>query len=199
MNGLQLMLVIVAAIAVTRSRSEGGQPALVITVVGLAASFIPGIPRLELDTEIILGLVLPPLLYSAALEVLGVVFFRKLGPILVLGVGLVVVTALAVGAFGKWVVPGLTGGAAIVLGAVVAPPDAVSAVAIGHELGLAGACSAVLTGEWLVNDAAALTIFSIAVAAVAGDHTFIDSPVLLFLYSASVGTLCGVVLAVAVL
>src|SRR4051794_19339984 len=180
MNGVQLVLVIVGAIAVTAvAQRRALQPALVITVVALAASFIPGIPRLELDSDVILGVVLPPLLYSAAVGFSVTSFFRKLGSILVLGVGLVVATALAVGAVGAWAVPALTTGAAVVLGAVVAPPDAVSAVAIGRELGLRRRVLAVLTGESLVNDAAALTIFSIAVAGVVGDRTFIDNPVLL--------------------
>ncbi|WP_196809226.1 cation:proton antiporter [Conexibacter woesei] len=200
MNGLQLVLVIVGAIAVNAfADRKGAQPALVITVVALAASFIPGVPRLELDTDVILGVVLPPLLYSAAVGFSVSSFFRKLGPILVLGVGLVVVTALAVGLAGKLLVPGLTGGAALILGAVVAPPDAVSAVAIGRRLGLRRRVLSVLTGESLVNDAAALTIFSIAVASVSGTHTFIDNPVLLFLYSSVVGTVAGVALALLVL
>jgi NhaP-type Na+/H+ or K+/H+ antiporter len=200
MNGLQLVLVIVGAIAVNAfAERKGAQPALVITVVALAASFIPGVPRLELDTDVILGVVLPPLLYSAAVGFSVSSFFRKLGPILVLGVGLVVVTALAVGLTGKLLVPGLTGGAALILGAVVAPPDAVSAVAIGRRLGLRRRVLSVLTGESLVNDAAALTIFSIAVASVSGTHTFIDNPVLLFLYSSVVGIAAGVGLALVVL
>lgn len=200
MNGLQLVLVIVGAIAVNAfAERKGAQPALVITVVALAASFIPGVPRLELDTDVILGVVLPPLLYSAAVGFSVSSFFRKLGPILVLGVGLVVVTALAVGFAGKLLVPGLTGGAALILGAVVAPPDAVSAVAIGRRLGLRRRVLSVLNGESLINDAAALTIFSIAVASVSGTHTFIDNPVLLFLYSSVVGVASGVGLALLVL
>jgi monovalent cation/hydrogen antiporter len=195
-SGLQLLLVIVGAIAVTAyAQRRAAQPALVITLVGIAASFIPGIPRLELDTDVILGLVLPPLLYSAALSFSVVAFLRKLGPILMLGVGLVVATTFAVGAVGAWVVPGLTGGAAVVLGAVVAPPDAVSAVSIGRELGLRRRVLSVLTGESLVNDAAALTLFSVAVASVTGDGTFIDNSILLFLYSAAVGVGAGFVIA----
>lgn len=200
MSGLQLLLVIVGAIAVTAyAQRRAAQPALVITLVGLAASFVPGIPRLELDTDIILGVVLPPLLYSAALSFSVVAFLRKLGPILLLGVGLVVATTFAVGAVGAWVVPGLTGGAAIVLGAVVAPPDAVSAVAIGRELGLRRRVLSVLTGESLVNDAAALTLFSVAVASVTGSHTFIDNPFLLFLYSSVVGVASGLAIGIVAL
>lgn len=200
MNGLQLILVIVGAIAVTAyARRREAQPALVITVVALAASFIPGIPRLELESEVILTVVLPPLLYSAALSFSVAAFMRKLGPILVLGVALVVVTAGVVAVVGAWVVPGLTLGAALVLGAVLAPPDAVSAVAIGRELGVRRRVLSVLTGESLVNDAAALTLFSVAVAAVTDSHTFISSAPLLFAYSAAVGIAVGLVVALVTL
>lgn len=197
MNGVQLLLVIVGAIAVTGlAQRRGLQPALVITLVGFAASFIPGFTRLELDSEILLSVVLPPLLYSAALNFSFVSFARNFRPIFGLGVGLVIVTALVVGAFANWVVPALTLGSAIVLGAIVAPPDAVTAVAIGRKLGLPKRVMSILTGESLVNDAAALTVFSIAVAAVAGTHTFIENPVLLFGYSAVVGVGVGLLLAV---
>src|SRR5690349_1068554 len=189
------MLVIVGAIAVTAyARQRALQPALVITVVGLAASFVPGVPRLELHSDILLGVVLPPLLYSAASSFSIFAFFRKLGPIIRLGVGLVILTAFIAGAVAQAALPALTNGSAIVLGAVVAPPDAVSAVAIGRQLGLRRRVLSVLTGESLVNDAAALTIFALAVASVTGTHPFIHRPVVLFLYSAAVGIAAGLAL-----
>ena len=91
------------------------------------------------------------------------------------------------------VVP-LTFGTALVLGAIVAPPDAVTAVAVGRKLGLPKKVMAILTGESLINDAAALTLFSIAVAQVAGSHTFIENPFLLFSYSAVLGPIVGAAL-----
>jgi monovalent cation/hydrogen antiporter len=91
------------------------------------------------------------------------------------------------------VVP-LTFGTALVLGAIVAPPDAVTAVAVGRKLGLPKRVMAILTGESLINDAAALTLFSIAVAHVAGTHTFIENPLLLFTYSAILGPMIGALL-----
>ncbi|WP_382304109.1 Na+/H+ antiporter [Herbiconiux sp. UC225_62] len=196
MNGVQLLLVIVGAIALTGlAQRRGLQPALVITLVGFAASFIPGFTGIELDSDIILGLVLPPLLYSAALNFSFFSFVRNLRPIIGLGVGLVVVTTLVVGVFAAWAVPALTFGTAIILGAIVSPPDAVAAVAIGRKLGLPKRVMSILTGESLVNDAAALTLFSIGVAAVAGTHTIFENPVLLFLYSALIGIVVGIVLA----
>jgi CPA1 family monovalent cation:H+ antiporter len=193
---VELILVVVGAIVVTAiAHRRGLEPALIIVVIGIAASFIPGFEAPELDSHILLTVVLPPLLYSAALDFSFPTFLRNIRPILGLGVGLVVVTAFTVAAVSSWlVVVPLTFGTALVLGAIVAPPDAVTAVAVGRKLGLPRKVMAILTGESLINDAAALTLFSIAVAQVAGSHTFIANPVLLFGYSAIVGPLVGAAL-----
>ena len=193
---MELILVVVGAIVVTAiAHRRGLEPALIIVVIGIAASFIPGFEAPELDSHILLTVVLPPLLYSAALDFSFPTFLRNIRPILGLGVGLVVVTAFTVAAVSSWlVVVPLTFGTALVLGAIVAPPDAVTAVAVGRKLGLPRRVMAILTGESLINDAAALTLFSIAVAQVAGSHTFIANPVLLFSYSAAVGPLVGAAL-----
>jgi monovalent cation/hydrogen antiporter len=198
MNGVQLVLVVLGAIVVTAyARRRELQPPLVITVLACAASFIPGTPRLELEPDIILSVLVPPLIYSTALAFSFTSFVRLLVPILRLGVLLVVATAFAAAALAAGVVPALTMSTAIVLGAAIAPPDAVSALAIGRELGLRRNVLTLLTGESLVNDAAALTLFTVAVASVTGAHSFIDGPILLFLYGAGVGTAVGVGLAVA--
>ncbi|OBF44572.1 sodium:proton exchanger [Mycolicibacterium peregrinum] len=193
---MELILVVVGAILVTAAAHRRGQePALIIVVIGSLVSFLPGFEPPELDSHILLTVVLPPLLYSAALDFSFPTFFRNIRPILGLGVGLVVVTAFAVAAVSSWLVlVPLTFGLALVLGAIVAPPDAVTAVAVGRKLGLPKRVMAILTGESLINDAAALTLFSIAVAQVAGSHTFIENPFLLFGYSATIGPLVGALL-----
>ncbi|GAB3243932.1 cation:proton antiporter [Kineosporia babensis] len=200
MNGVQLLLVVIAAVAVTGlAHRKGLQAPLVVVVFGLAASFIPGMPRLELEPHIILGIVLPPLLYSTALDFSVPSFVQNIQPILRLGVVLVLITAFAVGGVAYWSVPELTFGAALVLGAAVGPPDAVTAVAIGRSLGVPNRVMTILTGESLINDAAALTLFSVGVAAVTGSHTVVSNPVLFFIYTSVVGILVGLVLAVVVL
>jgi CPA1 family monovalent cation:H+ antiporter len=193
---VELILVVVGAIVVTAmAHRRGLEPALIIVVIGIAVSFLPGFEAPELDSHILLSVVLPPLLYSAALDFSFPTFLRNIRPILGLGVGLVVVTAFSVALVSSWlVVVPLTFGAALVLGAIVAPPDAVTAVAVGRKLGLPKRVMAILTGESLINDAAALTLFSVAVAQVAGTHTFIENPFLLFGYSAIVGPLVGAAL-----
>ncbi|GAB3757744.1 cation:proton antiporter [Microlunatus parietis] len=200
MDGAQLLLVVIAAIVVTAvAHRRGLQTPLILVVVGTAVSFIPGLPRFEIEPELILSFVLPPLLYSTALEFSLIHFLRNLRPILGLGILLVVATTLVVGGAANIMVNELTLGAALVLGAVVAPPDAVSAVAIGRRLGLSKRVMTILTGESLVNDAAALTLFTITTVAVTQQTAFIESPVLFFGYGAVVGLLVGLVLAVIVL
>lgn len=115
---------------------------------------------------------------------------------------LVLIGALAVTAvvapFAEWVVPGLSLLGALVLGAVVAPPDAVTAVSIGRQLGLPRGLMTVLTGESLVNDAMALTLFTLSVAAITGEHMVFSGTVPLFLYGAIVGAVVGILLGVIV-
>ncbi|MCT7660490.1 cation:proton antiporter [Mycobacterium deserti] len=193
---MELILVVVGAIVVTAiAHRRGLEPALIIVVIGGAVSFLPEFEAPELDSHILLTVVLPPLLYSAALDFSFPTFLRNIRPIMGLGVGLVVVTAFTVAAISSWlVVVPLTFATALVLGAIVAPPDAVTAVAVGRKLGLPKRVMAILTGESLINDAAALTLFTIAVSHVAGGHTFIENPFMLFGYSAVIGPLVGAAL-----
>ncbi|MFD1810770.1 Na+/H+ antiporter [Rhodococcus gannanensis] len=191
-----LLLVFVAAVVVAGfAKRLGFQVPLVLVTVGAAASFVPGVPTLVIPPDVILGVVLPPLLYSAALDYSFNTFQRNIRSILRLGIGMVVVTAVAVGVFANWLVPELTLGAALVLGAVVAPPDAVAAVSVGRRLGLPERMMAILKGESLVNDAAALTLFTLAAAAVTGTRISIDSPILYFGYEIVGGVGVGLVLA----
>jgi CPA1 family monovalent cation:H+ antiporter len=107
MDGIQLLLVIVGAIAVTAvAQRRGLQPALVVVLIAAAVSFVPGLPRFELPPELILSVVVPPLLYSAALDFSFVSFTKGLRPILSLGVGMVVVSTLVTGVVATWLCPG---------------------------------------------------------------------------------------------
>ncbi|KIQ13666.1 Na+/H+ antiporter [Rhodococcus sp. MEB064] len=195
MDGWLLLLVIVGAVVIAgfAKRLELQVP-LVLVAVGSVASFIPGLPRPALEPELLLGVILPPLLYSTALNFSFTSFAHNFRSIVRLGVGLVAVTTVSVGYFSYWLVPELTLGAALVLGAVVAPPDAVAAVAVGRKLGLPSRMMAILTGESLVNDAAALTLFTITVASVTGSGIGVDSPVVFFLYEVVGGVAVGYIL-----
>ncbi|MFT4042864.1 MAG: sodium:proton antiporter [Gordonia sp. (in: high G+C Gram-positive bacteria)] len=190
-----LILVLVGAIIVTAIADRRGmQPALIIVMVALVVSFIPGLPRVELESDVLLTVVLPPLLYSAALGFSVPQFLRNLKPILGLGVAMVVITAVAVGLIASLLIGELTFMLALLLGAIVAPPDAVTAVAVGRKVGLPKRLMTILTGESLVNDAAALTLFAIAISQIGDTHAFIGNPVALFAYNAVLGPIVGLVL-----
>ena len=107
-------------------------------------------------------MILPPLLWSAGMESSYVALRKNIRPIGLLAVGLPLATTFAVGFVAFKTVPELTAAAALTLGAIVAPPDAVSATAIGRRLGLPRRTMTLLGGESLLNDATALTAYKVA-------------------------------------
>ena len=150
MHHVEIFLLVAGAVAVTALCRRRGWPApLVLVAVAIAVSFVPGVPRYEIEPEVLLDFVLPPLLYSAAISSSYRDFRSSLSSITRLGVGLVLVTALAVALVFWWAEPGVPFAAALVLGAVVAPPDAVAATAVGKRLGLPRRVMTLLSGESL--------------------------------------------------
>ncbi|MCW2684504.1 MAG: Sodium/hydrogen antiporter, partial [Blastococcus sp.] len=138
---------------------------LVLVVVGAAASFLPHVPDVQLDPDLVLHALLPPLLYATATRTSLFDFRHNKASIVLMSVVLVVFTTVAVGWVTWLLLPGVAFAAALALGAVVAPPDAVAAAAIGRRLGLPRRVSTLLEQESLVNDAAALIALSVAVSA----------------------------------
>ncbi len=192
-----LFYVLVGAVIVAAVARWRGWPApLLVTVVALAASFLPFIPELELDGHLLLNIVLPPLLYSAALDVSFVGFKRSLPQIRRLGIWLVLATAVAVGLVAWWIMPSLTLPGALLLGAIVAPPDAVSAAAIGRKLGLPRRIMTVLSGESLINDATSLTLFRVFAAIVAGATVTFWDGVWQFVLAVVIGVVIGLVVGI---
>jgi CPA1 family monovalent cation:H+ antiporter len=199
-NGVQLLLIVGIGIAVSAiARRRNLEPGLIIVVLAAAASFIPGIPRLELESELILALVVPPLLYSAARGASFAGFGANIRAIVTLGLLLVLLTAGALGVLATWLLPSLGAAAAFVLGSVLAPPDTITTVSHGDEIGLPKRVTTILTGESLVNDATALTLFTIAVAAVNGEHATWGGGALEILRNAAVGMGVGALLALVAL
>lgn len=181
--------VIVAAIA----RWRGWPAPLLVTIVALAASFLPFIPEMNIDGHVLLNLVLPPLLYSAALDVSFVGFKRSLPQIRRLGIWLVLLTTAVVGLIAWLILPSLTLPGALLLGAIVAPPDAVSAAAIGRKLGLPRRVMTVLSGESLINDATSLTLFRVFAAVIAGATFQVGQGIWQFVIAVFVGVAVGLV------
>lgn len=181
--------VVVAAIA----RWRGWPAPLLVTVAALAASLLPFVPDLQTDGHLLLNLVLPPLLYSAALDVSFVGFKRSLPQIQRLGIWLVLVTALAVGLVAWLILPSLTLPGALLLGAIVAPPDAVSAAAIGRKLGLPRRIMNVLSGESLINDATSLTLYRVFAAILAAQTLTVWDGIWQFVVAVVVGVIIGLI------
>ncbi|HKR48681.1 MAG TPA: Na+/H+ antiporter [Pseudonocardiaceae bacterium] len=195
MDGMPLVLLVLGALAVTAISRRFSLPApLALVVTGLAISAIPGVPNYQLNPDLVLYGILPPLLYSAALDSSALQIKANIRSIALLAVGLVLFTTACVGVVAWWLVPGLLLPAALALAAVVAPPDAVAAVAIGRRLGLPRRMMTVLGGESLFNDATALTALRVAVAAAVGAGFSLWSGLGGFLITAVGGLALGAVL-----
>ncbi|PPF18769.1 sodium:proton antiporter [Rathayibacter sp. AY1A7] len=142
-----------------------------LVAVGALASFVPGIPEVVVEPDVVLFGILPPLLYAAAIRT-SVLDVRARGDsILLLSVGLVVFTVAVVGAVAWMVVPAITVAAALAFGAIVAPTDAVAVTAIAGRLRLPRRMLTVLEGESLLNDATALVALNASLLAIVSTVT----------------------------
>ena len=139
-----------------------------LVALGAAASFLPFVPEVHLTAEVVLVGLLPPLLYSAALQTSLVDFNANRRTILLLSVGLVAFTTVGVAVVVYYLIPDIDWAAAFALGAVVAPPDAVAATAIARRIGLPRRIVTILEGESLLNDATALVALRTALLAASG-------------------------------
>ena len=158
------------------SRRAGLPYPIALVLGGGMLSFIPGLPQLDVDPQFLLVLVLPPILYQAALLTSWRDFRANLRPIGLLAIGLVIITTLAVGAALKFLIPDIPWAAAFVFGAIVSPPDAVAATAILSRLNMPRRIVVVLEGESLVNDASGLVLYKLAVAGVlTGAFSFVGA------------------------
>jgi len=164
----------VAAIAWVADRVRLPQPILLV-IAGIAFALMPWFPAVELDSDFVMLVLLPPLIYFAAFRMSWQAFRANLRPILLLAIGCVLATTLAVAVAGHWLI-GLPLGVAFVLGAVVSPPDVVAPLAVAERLGIPRRITAVLEGEGLVNDATALILFNLAlIATLTGQFSFVGA------------------------
>ena len=159
------LLAAVAALALLGRKLPIPSPILLV-ISGLLLALIPGLPRVELNPELVFLFFLPPLLYPAALFTPWRDFHANLRPIFLLAVGLVLFTTVAVGFLAHYYIEDLPLAAGFVLGAIISPPDAIAATAIAERLRVPRRIVTVLEGESLVNDATALVAFRFALAAV---------------------------------
>jgi monovalent cation/hydrogen antiporter len=139
---------------------------ILLVLGGLALGFVPGIPHVALRPDVVLVAILPPLLYSSAFFTSLRDLRRNVRPLSLLAVGLVFTTTVSVAAVSHAAISGLSWPVCFLLGALVAPTDAVAANAIATRLGIPRRLTTLIEGESLINDATALVAYQFAVAAV---------------------------------
>jgi monovalent cation/hydrogen antiporter len=161
-----LFLLAVLVVVAVAARRLNTAPSILLVIAGIGIALLPGLPRIELAPELVLFGVLPPLIYSAGVAMSWREFRFNLRPITLLAFGCIVFTSGAVAAV-MHAVLGMPFAVGFVLGAIVAPTDAVAPLAIVRRLGLPRRLIVVLEGEGLANDATALILYRFAVAAVA--------------------------------
>lgn len=170
------LIAVIAVVVLVGASILGGRigvaAPLVLVVTGIGLGYLPFIPLIEIDPEVILLGVLPPLLYAAAVNVPLIDFRRNFRPIVGLSVVLVLISAVVIGFVLHFAVPAIPLPVAIALGAVISPTDAVAATSIGKRLGMPDRVVSILEGESLVNDATSLVLLKTALAAVAGSFAF---------------------------
>jgi CPA1 family monovalent cation:H+ antiporter len=184
------LLAVATAVAELAERSRLPYPILLL-VVGIALGLVPGLPRFDLDPGLVFSLFLPPLLYAAAGSTSWPDFKAARRPIGLLALGCVLFTTGLVGGVAHWLLPGFGWPAALLLGAIVSPPDAVAAAAITQGLGLPRRVTAIIEGESLVNDATGLIAYRYALAAVATGHFVLWQASLQLVWTAAAGVVVG--------
>jgi Na+/H+ antiporter len=173
-----LVLMVLAAVLVLivlSDRIDVPYPILLV-LGGCGLGFLPGVPNVRLAPDVVLLVVLPPLLYSAAFFTSLRELRTNLRPISFLAVGLVLATMGVVAVIAHELIPGMGWGPAFVLGAVVSPTDPVAAIAIAQRLNVPRRVVTVVEGESLINDATALVAYRVAVVAVvSGSFSLLDA------------------------
>ena len=166
-----LVLLLGAAALSSFARRLGIPYPTLLAIAGAVLAFIPGAPRLELPPDLILALFVAPVLLDAAFDASLRDLKRSWVPITSLIMVAVGVTTIAVAVVARMMIPDLPWPAAIAMGALVAPPDAVAALAVMRQVNPPYRVRMILEGESLLNDASALLIYRLAVGAVGGGFT----------------------------
>ena len=161
------ILFIVIGLSALADKVKIPYPILLI-IAGIGVGFIPSLPDIELNPEIVFLIFLPPLLYDAAFNISYKEFRTNINTIGTLSVSLVFITALGIAVAAHYMIPQMTWPLSFVLGAILSATDAVAAMSITKDLGLSHKTNTILEGESLVNDASALVAYRFAVAAVTG-------------------------------
>lgn len=185
-----LLLGVVLALTTIARKLVVPYPILLV-IGGLMLGVVPGVPVVTLNPDLVFLVFLPPILWAAAYFTSWRDFRYNLRPISLLAVGLVVATTAAVACVARPLLPGMGWAEAIALGAIVSPPDAVSATAIARRLRIPRRIVTILEGESLVNDATALVLYRVAVAAAVGGSVAFGPAISQVVFAGTAGVAIG--------
>ncbi len=186
-----LLLAVVLALTTIAQKISVPYP-IFLVLGGLVLGLVPGLPTVTLHPDLVFLVFLPPILWAAAYFTSLREFRQNLRPISLLAVGLVLATTAGVAAVAHALLPGIGWAEAIALGAIVSPPDAVSATAIAKRLRIPRRAVTILEGESLVNDATALVLYRAAVGAVVSGSFVLGDTLLNFLFAALAAVAIGI-------
>ncbi|NCI46316.1 Na+/H+ antiporter [Sediminibacterium soli] len=193
-NIIFLLAVLISLSALLEKSSVRIPQPILLVAAGLLIGFIPSLPDLALDPQIVFLIFLPPLLFDAASQTSWNEFKAALRPITALAISLVFCTTLVVAATVHWLIPSFGWAVAFVLGSIISPTDAVATTSIIRGMNLNKRVITIIEGESLANDASALIAYRYALAAVlTGSFAFWDAG-LQFLLVACGGILAGIVI-----
>lgn len=189
-----LLLFVTSMLALLSERVRISYPILLV-IAGLVISFIPGMPAIKMDPDIIFMIFMPPLLYAAAWYTSWGEFWRLRRPIALMAFGLVIFTATAVALFSHWLIPDFSLALGFLLGGIISPPDAVAASSVFKNLKVTKKVVSILEGESLINDASSLIVFRFALAAMFTGQFVLWNAVGSFFSVAIFGILIGLAVA----
>lgn len=188
------LLFVVSMLTMLSEKLRISYPILLV-IAGLGIGFIPGIPSITLQPDLVFVIFLPPLLYAAAWNTSWNDFWRFRRPIFMLAFGLVIFTATAIAFTSHALIPGFSLPMGFLLGAIISPPDAIAATSVLQQLKVPKRITAILEGESLINDASSLIVFRFALAAIfTGQFTLWEAGVD-FLLVAVMGVVIGLAIA----
>ncbi|CAN5236040.1 Na+/H+ antiporter [soil metagenome] len=188
------LLFCISLLAIVADKIQVPYPILLV-LTGLVIWVIPGMPKIELNPDVVFFVFLPPLLYSAAWQTSWNDFWKWKRSIMLLAFGLVIATSTIVAYFSVWLIPGFTLALGFLLGGIVSPPDAVAATSVMAKLKVPKRLSTILEGESLINDASSLIIYRFAIAAILTGTFSFGSASGQFVLVPVMGVVIGIVIA----
>ncbi|NII24446.1 Na+/H+ antiporter [Pseudoflavitalea sp. X16] len=188
------LLFVVSMLSMLSDKLRISYPILLV-IAGLLIGFIPGVPAIKLEPDLVFIIFLPPLLYAAAWNTSWNDFWRHRRPIGLLAFGLVVFTATAIAFISNALIPGFTLSLGFLLGGIISPPDAIAATSVLQQLKVPKRITTILEGESLINDASSLIVFRFALAAISTGHFVLWEAGVDFLLVAVMGIVIGLAIA----